>query len=156
MHLESFHCLLKIVYFDSKYNRRVDHLIHMLLKLSRNLVFERINKLEKGKITHRKHEILQRHKNAALKVASVCPVQTENGWRIESIAKKGKYYMVEKVSESCSREMTCPSCNICPHIYTCSCIDYCVRSTVCKHLHLIKLLMGAAMTGMTEHEVRKK
>ena len=77
MHLESFR-LLKIVYFDSKYNRCVDHLIHMLLKLSRNLVFERIIKLEKGKITHRKREILQRHKKTALKVASVCPVQTEN------------------------------------------------------------------------------
>ena len=49
----------------------------MLLKLSRNLVFKRIVKHEKGKITHRKREILQRHKKAALKVASVCPVQTK-------------------------------------------------------------------------------
>ena len=38
MYLESFHRLLKVVYFDSKHNRCVDHLLHTLIKLSRNLV----------------------------------------------------------------------------------------------------------------------
>ena len=61
MHLESFHCLVKVVYFYQKQNRRIDALLSILLKLSRDKAFERLQKLEKGKNSYR---VSERHKNA--------------------------------------------------------------------------------------------
>ena len=50
MFVESFHCVLKVVYFNNKQNRRVEHLIHTLLRMSRNLIYEKLQKVEKKKI----------------------------------------------------------------------------------------------------------
>ena len=48
MHIEAFHRLLKVVYLENKQNRRLDHLLCVLLRLSRDKTFERIAKLHKG------------------------------------------------------------------------------------------------------------
>ena len=148
MFLESFNRLLKVVYFDSKHNRRVDQLIHVLIKLSRNLVFEQIVKTEKGKLTHRKCEINKRHKEALDKIGKMRITAIENGWKVESLTKKGKYYTVEKQSESCSCLMKCLSYSICPHMYSCSCLDACLHHTVCKHLHLIQMQLQPDMIAI--------
>ena len=42
MFVESFHRLLKVVYFDNQSNRRIDELLHVLVKIARNLVFEKL------------------------------------------------------------------------------------------------------------------
>lgn len=89
MFLESFHRLLKVVYFDGKHNRQVDQLLHVLLKLSRNLVFDQIVKTEKGKLTHRKCEINKRHKKALAKIGKMRVIEMDNGWKVESLKKKG-------------------------------------------------------------------
>ena len=53
MHIESFHLVLKIVYLQHKHNRRVDYLIYILLRNVRDKAFDQLQKLEKGKLTHR-------------------------------------------------------------------------------------------------------
>ena len=47
MFLESFHRTLKVVYLQHKHNRRIDYLLHILIKISHDKVFERLTKLEK-------------------------------------------------------------------------------------------------------------
>ena len=47
MFVESFRRLLKVVYMNNKQNRRVDLLVHILLRLARNLVYEQLQKMEK-------------------------------------------------------------------------------------------------------------
>ena len=64
MFTESFHRLLKVVYLNNKQNGRVDWLLHILLRIARNLVYEQLQKIEKGKTTHRKSQIHKRHKAA--------------------------------------------------------------------------------------------
>lgn len=51
MHVEAFHRLLKVVYLQGKQNRRLDHLLSVLFRISRDKTFERISKLHKGKST---------------------------------------------------------------------------------------------------------
>ena len=48
-------------YSQSKQNRRIDHLLYALLKLSRDKAFERLIKTEKGKPTHRLCDIYRSH-----------------------------------------------------------------------------------------------
>ena len=49
MFVESFHRLLKVNYLNNKQNCRVDRLIHVLLRIARNLIYEQLNKVEKIK-----------------------------------------------------------------------------------------------------------
>ena len=49
MAIESFHRVIKVCYMEKKQNGRIDHLLHILFKISRDKVFERIQKTQKGK-----------------------------------------------------------------------------------------------------------
>ena len=47
MFSEAFHRVLKIVYLRHQQNRRIDYLIYILLKISRDKAFEQLLKMEK-------------------------------------------------------------------------------------------------------------
>ena len=64
MFVEAFHHNLKDVYLDKKHNRRLDHLLYILLKFTRDTAFSIFNKINKGKATHRVTETNKRHKAA--------------------------------------------------------------------------------------------
>ena len=49
MFVEAIHRTLKTVYLQHKQNRRIDFLVHTLLKIARDKMFEQLTKLEKGK-----------------------------------------------------------------------------------------------------------
>ena len=53
MYVESFHRLVKYIYMRGRANKRIDKLLYTLMKVSRDKAFERLCKLEKGKITGR-------------------------------------------------------------------------------------------------------
>ena len=53
MALEAFHRVLKVCYMEKKQNRRLDHLLHLLLKINCDKVFDRIQKTQIGKLSHR-------------------------------------------------------------------------------------------------------
>ena len=64
MFLENVHQLLKTVYMEGKQNRRIDHLLSILLHIARDKAYERLIKVEKGEVTHRVSEIHRRHQRA--------------------------------------------------------------------------------------------
>ena len=78
MFAESFHRVLKVVYFNKKQNRRVDYLIHTLLCIARNIIYDTLRKTEMNASTHRKCEINKRHKIAqeVHKSSSSCVLQS--------------------------------------------------------------------------------
>ena len=86
MYCESFHHILKIVYLDSKQNHHLDRLLAVLLRFAKDKAFERIQKLEKGKSSHRMKEILTRHKTALEMVSdgAVPHQESENTWQVHS------------------------------------------------------------------------
>ena len=97
MHIESFHRVLKIVYLQHKHNRRVDYLIYILLKIARDKAFDHIQKLEKGKVTHRICDINKRHKNAVSFISlAVIEKVDSNSYSISSQSRVGVTYSVEK------------------------------------------------------------
>ena len=147
MYVESFHRLLKVVYLDSKQNRRVDHLIHILLKIARDKVFERMLKVEKGKNTHRLCEIHKRHEKAVQMLQQGVTMTPEvsqveeniQTWKVQANTGNQFYYTVQlEMGSNCTDCMTsCSKCSICPHQCTCTCLDATVHHTVCKHVHAV-------------------
>ena len=37
--------------------------------------------------------------------------------------------------------MKCASCGVCFHMYSCTCMDATIHTTVCKHIHFIKMAL---------------
>ena len=137
MYVESFHRLLKVVYLESKQNHRLDRLLNVLLKIARDKAFGQFQKIHKGKNSHRIGEIRQRHQNAHEMVAGGCiPVQhSEHAWKVNSQQDSEKHYIVRIALESCDCKLRCSSCNACIHMYSCTCVDSAIHTTVCKHIH---------------------
>ena len=140
MFAEAFHRLLKVVYLEGKQNRRVDTLLHTLFRIARNLIYEQVTKEEKGKLSHRRSEITKRHKKA-LEMNDSCVVTCEcdNEWKVQSQSSTGTFYTVIRSQVKCNCLLKCLQCKACSHEYNCSCVDYALHSTVCKHIHLVQI-----------------
>ena len=147
MFAESFHRLLKVVYLDNKQNRRVNKLLHTLLRIARDKAYERLIKMEKGKTTHRICEIHKRHHSAEMLLKQreyVLPTRTveqgnTNIWRVHGSDNKTVYKVIQ-VKENCDCKVVCKSCNVCIHMFKCTCIDDSIHGTVCKHIHIVRML----------------
>ena len=137
---EAFHRVLKIVYLHHRRNRRVDYLIYVLLKIARDKAFEQLQKLEKGKISHRICDIHKRHRRAAT-YSVLANIQriSEISYTISSESKKGVTYTVQKVKTLCHCKLKCQFCMACSHMYSCTCLDSCTNTTVYKHIHLVHM-----------------
>ena len=146
MFIESFHRLLKVVYLQSKQNRRIDDLLNTLCRIARDLVYEDIRKEEMGKMSHRKCEITKRHKRA-IEMRKSCTIvqQSDMGWKVQSQTNKSEFYMLYR-SDPCSCKMSCTLCGACNHMYNCSCIDFALHDTVCKHIHLLHMYCNSTPT----------
>ena len=126
---------------EKKQNSRLDHLLHLLLKINREKVFDRIQKTQIGKLSHRISQINKRHR-AGLNVSKTtinCHSPTK--WKVNS-ATQETYYIVENISmpDSCSCKIGCANCNACVHAYSCTCMDYLIHATVCKLIHAVHMI----------------
>ena len=139
MYTESFHRSLKVVYLNNKQNRRVDTLLYVLLRIARNLIYEQLKKVEIGKNTHKITEIHKRHKIASDLLEQSAIHQIKEGvFQIQSLSKKNTVYTMEKRKDQCCCKLRCSTCDICIHMYSCTCMDATLHSTICKHVHLLK------------------
>ena len=150
MYLESFHRVLKMIYLHHKQNRRIDTLLVTLLKVARDKAFERFRKMEIGKTSHRTSEINKRHKTASEILNSCCitPLE-ENKWEVASVKSPSHFYTIAKMQENCNCKVCCAECQICPHSYTCSCMDSLLHTTICKHVHLVHMTYGSPIANTT-------
>lgn len=59
-------------------------------------------------------------------------------WVVQSESLiKIKIYTVKKIKESCQCRLKCDACQVCIHMMKCNCLDYSIRSNLCKHVHYI-------------------
>ena len=138
MYVESFHRLLKYVYMRGRINKRVDKLLHILMKVARDKGFERLCKLEKGKISGRLSLIRKRHfESTRLSDTSVTQVNSSQ-WMVTSSDSTRQYTICEDMKVcSINCHLQCSICNICVHSFSCNCMDALINHTICKHIHLV-------------------
>ena len=167
MFVEAFHNTLKQVYMQGKVNRRVDKCLHVLLRLARDKAFERLIKLEKGKTSSRLSAIHARHM-ASLELSSECvhvhilrtkvhitltciqysltchSCVSAGGSSIWAVKSGDAEYTVCQENERCTQgcALECTHCNICLHMFSCTCHDHLIHSTICKHIHLVVRTSG--------------
>ena len=144
MAVEAFHRVLKIEYLEHKQNKRIDHLLHVLFKINRDIVFNFLRKEEIGKRSHKVCEIQKRHHTAKEMVEKGgidIQVSGSDSWKVQSESTSENYYVIEKVASSsmCDCHLHCATCDVCVHNFSCSCIDAILHNTICKHVHLLCL-----------------
>lgn len=128
---------------NSKQNRRVDHILSVLLRISKDKAFERLCKLEgKGKSSHRLCEINKRHKSAMDLISKgVSPQElSKTSWKVSSSSGQN-FYTVQQNKERCSCCVKCAHCSACIHMFTCTCADSHLQTTVCKHVHIVQIMI---------------
>ena len=159
MAIEAFHRLLKVCYMEKKQNRRVDKLLHLLLKVARDKIFERFLKTQKGKTTYRQSEINKRHKTASETMETFsCVSSTSTGSWTVKCTDSSKSHRVDQLSTEppCCR-LCCQVCKVCVHSFSCDCLDYILHATICKHIHLVQmhsesLSFEGCKTGVASNE----
>ena len=101
MFVEAFHHNLNDVYLDKKHNRRLDRLLYILLKFTRDTAFSRFNKIDKSKATHRVTEIHKRHKPAENMISegNTPTLRNDKTWLVISQTTKHKKYVVQYIGK---------------------------------------------------------
>ena len=153
MYVEAFHRVLKYVYLKGKVNKRLDKCSGVLLKLARDKGFDRLVKIEKGKITDRIGLIRTRHRTSLKMPTTAMSYTGDGGWKVRS-SNNTDVYTVTSASENCAHntncKITCTDCGICVHSYTCTCADYLIKGTICKHIHLVHMNREAGHGSTTQ------
>ena len=120
MYVESFHRTLKYVYMKGRINKRIDNLIHVLIKISRDKLFEQLSKLEKGKISGRLSAIRKRHLASTNLSVQLVTQKSDMEWSVQSNDQKQDYTVtLENVKCTMSCQLVCRDCSVCIHIYIC-------------------------------------
>ena len=68
-----------------------------------------------------------------------------------TVKDKAFTHDVTKINNTCPEncELVCAECSprTCTHMFTCTCTDYLVQGTLCKHIHLIQRFAQASKTA---------
>ena len=63
----------------------------------------------------------------------------ETKWIVASQNSSGIIYTVQKLLNNCECQIRCKHCTVCPHYYSCTCLDSILHPTVCKPIHLVHM-----------------
>ncbi|KAB0805351.1 hypothetical protein PPYR_02321 [Photinus pyralis] len=142
MYLESMHRIIKYEYLEGKKVKRLDKSLHNLLRFTRDKQVERLIKLTKGKTTDRLTAINSSHKRAIDSNFSCERIETSHDdyqqWSVCNLKKETTYVVTEKTPDTCCA-LICQTCRVCYHSYSCTCVDYFIKSNICKHIHFIRI-----------------
>ena len=140
MHLEAMHRVIKHVVMKGHKNKRLDKSIASLMRCLRHKVADRKLKLYRGKWMKHTGNINQKHDASLRMMESQCVCAVENRSYVV-YGSNNEVYMVEQCESLPHPEPMCPlkctACKICIHRFLCNCIDSSLRTTICKHVHLV-------------------
>ena len=107
-------------------------MVYILLKIARDKAFNRFEKLNKGKSTHRVSEINKRHAAAdTIITKGIRPsMKADSTFLVQSQNFKEIVYQVKYQSQCTKCKLRCFKCSA---MYTCTCLDSVTHTTVCKH-----------------------
>ena len=98
--------------------------------------FERIVKLSKGKCSLKLDGIRKRHDTSEAIDASAVSVLSDTEYAVAS-SGNSNYTVAVLKSSVCKPDnclLRCLKCNICIHMFSCTCPDYSVAANMCKHI----------------------
>lgn len=140
MYLDSMHNIIK--YLGAKKIKRLDKTAIALNKFVHDKIVDRIQK----KIG----QIKDSHRTALAVTYYIKEDEYEaNTWQISS--ENYQYTISMNISGACCKQ-TCEICEICTHQYSCTCPDFSMKKTICKHIHYFILKQKRNRDCVTKNE----
>ncbi|XP_077548098.1 uncharacterized protein LOC144160829 [Haemaphysalis longicornis] len=140
-YLEFMHNELKTSYLEGKHNTRLDKLLWVLVKLPHDLLMKPVISKVNPNADHRCSAKFKRHREA-LKIQDDNDVSQlcEGEWVVVAQAHFRDQYAVCSLDTECAGcYLSCQYCSACLHKFKCSCLDFRMHSSVCKHIHAVAL-----------------
>lgn len=134
--LEVLHKKLKSTYLEYRKCKRLDKCINALLDLIRDVQFGALGRISKQKLPYKLILIREGHKKSLKMNDSCIKVLEDNKWEITTTRTT---YVIEKLTDTCPSNcsLKCSLCNICIHMFKCSCVDNIIHLNICKHIHKV-------------------
>ena len=67
--------------------------------------------------------------------------QINNGWTIRSERDASIHYTLQKETSCNNCQLQCSYCRACVRAYSCTCIDSITHTTLCKHMHILHIIL---------------
>ncbi|KAF0749038.1 Uncharacterized protein FWK35_00026641 [Aphis craccivora] len=88
------------------------------------------------KLTYKIKELRKRHKNSLEMSSNNVLKDGEDCWNVMA-SDHDDMYTVNKLNDSCGRQIVCDECKTCIYCFSCTCIDSAIQLNFCKHIHLV-------------------
>lgn len=145
MHLESLHRLIKVVFLSFKRIQKISSCIKMLKEVVEQKMVDRLVKKVDRKNDKKTLAIKEIHNKAESEIEKyqigLFYIDDETKSKVYEVISplNNKYYPMLKdlVDHSC--EFSCRKCTVCPHFMSCTCTEFLVNRTTCKHIHMVGL-----------------
>lgn len=140
MKLERWHRQIKYEEAGGRIIKRLDKSLSIVLGAIAKKQMGRLISIERSKLTARVALIRKRHKSSLIlaenyTVLEMIPKET---WMVmKTVDSTIVSYTINYVQINCGCGIRCDDCNICIHQCTCTCVDYCIRFQICKHIHYV-------------------
>ncbi|GBN43801.1 hypothetical protein AVEN_208601-1, partial [Araneus ventricosus] len=133
LHKTLLHCVRR------SRSKQLDKFLMVLMKYLRFKMIDRLsNMLDEEKIDLSKKTITMCH-NMGLDIEceNINSLSDDKIWLIRSENEVDAYVTREYVScpELC--DLRCPDCDVCVHMYSCTCVHSMINANMCKHIHAV-------------------
>ncbi|KAF8770302.1 hypothetical protein HNY73_017849 [Argiope bruennichi] len=119
--------------------KRLDKFLFVVMKLVKYKVLDRLCNILDDEKTELAIEAINMCHNEGLEIASERITSlSDKIWLIEGEEEEQNIYVMrefESCPEHCS--LRCNECDICVHMYTCSCIHSVINANMCPHIHAV-------------------
>ncbi|KAH6934338.1 hypothetical protein HPB50_023030 [Hyalomma asiaticum] len=142
----ALHKAINYCYPDNKTNRRIDKLLSVLLKLTRNKVMSHLprfievdgeNEYRESRISRFERDTRIRHERGKGIRKFHVDELTSQMWSVHSESSYNVYLVIDKGPCETLCTYVCTECKICIHTASCTCADYLSRKGICKHIHAV-------------------
>ncbi len=148
MSLEGFHRILKYIHSKGKKIPTLPEVLTHVLDYLRKKLHDILSKRVKGKVTYKLTQLRKSHDEFVKEDPSNIKIEIDEygNWLVKSFQDSDDmvddFYTIVRVHDSCPAvkngdrcNLMCVECNICGHLYKCSCIQSSIKSVMCKHIH---------------------
>lgn len=118
--------------------KRIDKFVYVIMKVVRDKIIERLDNIDTEKHVIALHNIAWCHEKGMKIPARATSVLSEKEWIVKS-TDGNECFFVALDNASCPErcKLVCDSCDVCVHMYTCTCSDNLINANLCDHIHAI-------------------
>ncbi len=160
MHVEAFHSILSYLHGREDKLANLYVCLFTMVNCVKRKLLDMLTRAIRGKITRRLRTLRDAHtKYVEFAACNEIRIEVDKDgekWRIQWSSEQADelgpvMYVVRRLRSTCPVEedaeygacnWICKECQVCAHLYSCTCPDSAVKNRMCKHIHAVASIFG--------------